>query len=129
MKIYRRFLKIFTVFFSLLSIYSAGSAWAQGGGPATRDVQKEVQKSFLNREYPKLKGNSAQKGMGEGQFQAVDLGKRSFSPYWDRPYMLAAYALFWLVIFIYFLAMAIRLSKLERQVLALEKKLKENDEW
>ncbi len=59
------------------------------------------------------------------RYQRFNLSQKGFSPYWDRPYMLVAYALFWLAFFIYLLILSRRLSSLEQEIDYLRRELDE----
>ncbi|MCB9637589.1 MAG: hypothetical protein H6727_01625 [Myxococcales bacterium] len=65
---------------------------------------------------------------GQPKMELVNFAQNKRDPYWDRPYLLAAYFLAWLVYFFYMLTMRTRqrdvqeeLARLQRELDALKK--------
>ncbi len=59
------------------------------------------------------------------QYTLVDLKKRPLKPGWDQPYLLAAYGAVWLILFLYLLSLARRMTSTDDQLAALEQHVNE----
>lgn len=65
------------------------------------------------------KNNDAEQGV------PVDLSKRKISDKWDQPYLLAAFGLSWLILLVYLVSLASRLSSTENRLRAMEQQLQD----
>ncbi len=57
--------------------------------------------------------------------ELVDLSKRKPAEGWDRPYLLAAYGLTWLILMLYLVSLASRMSSTESRLESMERQLKD----
>lgn len=58
-----------------------------------------------------------------GQLEPVNLHQQNANPKWDQPYLLAAYGAVWLVLLLYLLMLARRLTQTDTQLRMLEEQL------
>ena len=87
---------------------------------------------ILRRESPLKRPPKREIPMKPEGSEEVDLNQKNTDPYWDRPYLLAAYALVWLVLLLYFFSMRLRqkstddeLLRLQREIAQLQEEIKE----
>lgn len=76
---------------------------------------------------PRKGTKAAPKDVNES-FKPVDLSKMKKSPHWDRPYMLAAYAIVWLLFMFYVFQLARRVNTTDKQLAQIEARLRQYEE-
>lgn len=61
-------------------------------------------------------------------FKPVDLNAQKHEPGWDRPYLLAAYGVVWLVLMIYIIGLSRRMRQTDADLLQLQRRLADADD-
>jgi CcmD family protein len=95
-------------------------------------ITQTNQLPILRRESPLQRPPKREIPMKPEGSEEVDLNEKNTDPYWDRPYLLAAYALVWLVLLLYFFSMRLRqkstddeLLRLQREIAQLQEEIRE----
>ena len=110
------FLIVFTCFFATAT---------QANEPTNKDKKattaNSADKKSLQKAAPKAK-KTEKKNQAKSPYNPVDLKKKR-SEHWDRPYLLAAYAAIWVLMFFYLVLMTQRFRKTQKDIDQLRSQL------
>jgi CcmD family protein len=91
--------------------------------PISATQPLEPAKSTKQQSDPKAAANQT-----SDAYIPYNPNQKEISPYWDRPYLLAAYAAVWLVLLAYLLWLSRRLSRTDQEIQILKQRL-QKIEW